>query len=92
MNKLLDIKNLNDTKLHLDNITAVLSATREIMNLYGIENRKTIGKAILVADSWTTGDYLSNLNLKYVTFADVRGYINRFPNVSHPTLMEVYRA
>ena len=46
------------------------------MNLYGIENRKTIGKAILVADSWTTGEYLLNHNLKYVTFAAVRGYMN----------------
>lgn len=30
------------------------------MNLYGIENRNTIGKAIMVADSRTTGDWLYN--------------------------------
>lgn len=54
------------------------------MNLYGIENRKSIGKAILVADSWTTGDYLSNLNLKYVTFADVSGYMNVNLTTIHP--------
>lgn len=46
------------------------------MNLYGIKNRKTIGKAIMVSDSRTTGEYLSNRNLKYVTSADVRGYMN----------------
>ena len=54
------------------------------MNLYGIKNRKTIGKAILVADSWVTGVYLSNLNLKYVTFADVRGYMNVNLTTIHP--------
>lgn len=54
------------------------------MNLYGIENRKTIGKAILVADSWTTGEYLLNNNLKYVTFAEVRGYMNVNLTTIHP--------
>lgn len=54
------------------------------MNLYGIKNRKTIGKAILVADSCTTGEYLSNLNLKYVTFAEVRGYMNVNLTTVHP--------
>ena len=37
------------------------------MNLYRIENRNTIGKAIMVADSRKTGDWLYNHNLKYVT-------------------------
>lgn len=46
------------------------------MNLYGIENRKTIGKAIMVADRKATVDYMYNHNLKYVTCADVRGYMN----------------
>lgn len=46
------------------------------MNLYGIENRKTIGKAIMVADSKATVDYMHNHNLTYVTCADVRGYMN----------------
>lgn len=54
------------------------------MNLYGIENRKTISKAILVADSWTTGEYLLNHNLKYVTFAAVRGYMNVNLTTIHP--------
>lgn len=49
---------------------------KETMNLYGIENRNTIGNAILVADRCTTAKYLSNRNLKYVTSADVRGYMN----------------
>ena len=46
------------------------------MNLYGIENRKTIGKAIIVADRKATLDYMYNHNLKHVTSADVRGYMN----------------
>lgn len=46
------------------------------MNLYGIEIRNTIGKAIMVADSKATADYMYNHNLKYVTEADVRGYMN----------------
>nr|DAQ18508.1 MAG TPA: hypothetical protein [Caudoviricetes sp.] len=54
------------------------------MNLYGIENRKTIGKAILVADSGATGEYLRNHNLNYVTFADVRGYMNVNLTTIHP--------
>lgn len=54
------------------------------MDLYGIKNRKTIGKAILTADSWTTGEYLSNQNLKYVTFSDVRGYMNVNLTTIHP--------
>lgn len=54
------------------------------MNLYGIENRKTISKAILVADSRTTGEYLLNHNLKYVTFAAVRGYMNVNLTTIHP--------
>lgn len=45
------------------------------MNLYGIENRSTIGKAIKIADSKTTLNEMLSLNLKYVTCADVRGYI-----------------
>lgn len=54
------------------------------MNLYGIENRKTIGKAIMIADSRTTGDYLFNRNLKYVTFSEVRGYMNVNLTTIHP--------
>lgn len=54
------------------------------MNLYGIENRKSIGKAILVSDRWTTGEYLSNRNLKYVTFAEVRRYMNVNLTTVHP--------
>lgn len=46
------------------------------MNLYGIENRSTIGKAIKIADSKTTLNEMLSLNLKYVTCADVRGYMN----------------
>ena len=46
------------------------------MNLYGIKNRNTIGKAIMVADCKATADYMYNRNLKYVTSADVRGYMN----------------
>ena len=54
------------------------------MDLYGIENRKTIGKAIMIADSRTTGDYLFNSNLKYVTYAEVRGYMNVNLTTIHP--------
>lgn len=54
------------------------------MNLYGIENRNTIGKAIMVADSRTTGDWLYNHNLKYVTGAEVRGYMNVNLTTVHP--------
>lgn len=54
------------------------------MNLYGIENRKTIGKAIMVADSRTTGDYLYNHNLKYVTWAEVQGFMNVNLTTLHP--------
>ena len=46
------------------------------MNLFGIENRSTIGKAIMVADCKATVDYMYNNNLKYVTYAKVRGYMN----------------
>ena len=46
------------------------------MNLFGIENRSTIGKAIMVAVSKVTSDYMYNHNLKYVTCATVRGYMN----------------
>lgn len=46
------------------------------MNLYGINHRKTIGKAIKIADSKTTLNEMLSLNLKYVTCADVRGYMN----------------
>lgn len=46
------------------------------MNLYGIKNRSTIGKAIKIADSKTTLNEMLSLNLKYVTCADVRGYMN----------------
>ena len=46
------------------------------MNLYGIENRNTIGKVINVADRKTTLNEMHSLNLKYVTRADVRGYMN----------------
>lgn len=45
------------------------------MNLYGI-NRNTIGKAIKVADRKTTLNEMRNRNLKYVTAANVRGYMN----------------
>lgn len=54
------------------------------MNLYGIENRKTIGKAIMVSDRCTTSKYLSNQNLKYVTFSEVRGYMNANLTTIHP--------
>ena len=54
------------------------------MNLYGIKNRSTIGTAIMVADSKTTGDYVFNRNLKYVTSADVRGYMNVNLTTIHP--------
>lgn len=54
------------------------------MNLYGIENRNTIGKAIMVADSRTTCDYLYNHNLKYVTGAEVRGFMNVNLTTLHP--------
>ena len=46
------------------------------MNLYGIKNRSTIGKAIKVADRKTTLNEMHSLNLKYVTSADVPGYMN----------------
>ena len=46
------------------------------MNLYGIRNRNTIGKAIKVADRKTTLNEMHSLNLKFVTCADVRGYMN----------------
>lgn len=46
------------------------------MTLYSIENRSTIGKAIMLADSKATADYMYNRNLKYVTCAKVRGYMN----------------
>ena len=46
------------------------------MNLYGIENRSTIGKAIKIADGMTTLNEMISLNLKYVTCAYVRGYMN----------------
>lgn len=54
------------------------------MNLYGIENRSTIGKAIMMANSRTTSDYVFNRNLKYVTCADVRGYMNVNLTTIHP--------
>lgn len=54
------------------------------MNLYGIESRNTIGKAIMVADSRTTGDWLYNHNLKYVTWAEVIGYMNVNLTTIHP--------
>lgn len=54
------------------------------MNLYGIENRSTISKAIMVADSKATADYMYNHNLKYVTSADVRGYMNVNLSTIHP--------
>lgn len=54
------------------------------MNLYGIENRKTIGKAIMVADRKATADYMYNHNLKYVTCAEVRGYMNVNLTTIHP--------
>lgn len=46
------------------------------MNLYGIESRSTIGKAIKIADRKTTLNEMRTRNLKYVTCADVRGYMN----------------
>lgn len=54
------------------------------MNLYGIENRNTIGNAIMIADSRITGDLLYNSNLKYVTWAEVRGYMNVNLSTIHP--------
>ena len=46
------------------------------MNLYGVENRSTIGKAIKIADSKTTLNEMISRNLKYVKSAKVRGYMN----------------
>lgn len=54
------------------------------MNLYGIENRKTIGTAILTADRCTTYNYLFIRNLKYATSAEVRGYMNVNLTTIHP--------
>lgn len=54
------------------------------MNLYGIENRSTIGKATMIADSRTTLDYVFNCNLKYVTCAEVLGYMNVNLTTIHP--------
>lgn len=54
------------------------------MNLYGIENRNTIGKAIKIADGETTLNEMISLNLKYVTSADVRGYMNVNLSTIHP--------
>ena len=54
------------------------------MNLYGIENRNTIGKAIKIADGYTTLNEMISLNLKYVTCADVRGYMNVNLTTIHP--------
>lgn len=54
------------------------------MNLYGIENRNTIGKAIKIADSKTTLNEMISLNLKYVTCTDVRGYMNVNLTTIHP--------
>lgn len=52
------------------------------MNLYGIENRNTIGKAIKIADSKTTLNEM--IRLKYVKSADVRGYMNVNLTTIHP--------
>lgn len=52
------------------------------MNLYGIENRNTIGNAIKIADSKTTLNEM--IGLKYVTCADVRGYMNVNLTTIHP--------
>ena len=47
------------------------------MNLYGIECRNTIEtKAILIADSNTTLDFVYDRKLIAVTSAEVRGYMN----------------
>lgn len=54
------------------------------MNLYGIEIRNTIGKAIKIADGKTTFNEMISLNLKYVTSADVRGYMNVNLSTIHP--------
>lgn len=54
------------------------------MNLYGIENRNTIGKAIMTADSRTTGEYLCSRDLKCVKCADARGYMNVNLTTCHP--------
>ena len=54
------------------------------MNLYGIKNRSTIGKAIMIADSKTTLNEMLRLNLEYVTYADVRGYMNVNLSTIHP--------
>lgn len=54
------------------------------MNLYGIEIRSTIGKAIKIADGGTTLNEMISLNLKYVTSADVRGYMNVNLSTIHP--------
>lgn len=54
------------------------------MNLYGIEHRNTIGKAIKIADSKTTLNEIISRNLKYVTCTDVRGYMNVNLSTIHP--------
>ena len=54
------------------------------MNLYGIESRNTIGKAIKIADGYTTLNEMISLNLKYVTCAYVRGYMNVNLTTIHP--------
>ena len=57
-------------------ICGISRRRKKTMNLYGIENRNTIGKVIKIADSVTTLNEMISLNLKYVTCADVRGYMN----------------
>lgn len=54
------------------------------MNLYGIESRKTIGKAIKVADGKTTLNEMVSRNLTYVTCAVARGYMNVNLSTIHP--------
>lgn len=54
------------------------------MNLYGIKNRSTIGQYIKIADSTTTLNEMRSLNLKYITSADVRGYMNVNLSTIHP--------
>lgn len=77
-------KTNNDIKGHIMLIPNGIGKKEGIMNLYGINNRNTISNAIMVADSRTTSDWLYNNNLKYVTGAEVRGYMNVNLTTIHP--------
>lgn len=47
------------------------------MNLYGIMNRSTIdSKPIITGCEKYTREFVFNKNLNYITYANVRGYMN----------------